>query len=208
MRTLALAEGGTLYNPEDFKPGAFGLSVISGPVGKAVKWGQAVFAGDDGPYTHAWIILDKGQVIEAEPGGARIVSVNEYLKHDAIYICDAPVQELVKRQARRMDGGVLGDLSDAGAFWKYAEGLFRRNIVETARSFEGAPYGWLQYPYIGLAAAGHRWGWLRKAIGNKRVICSQLVDRVMQANEVQLFDDGRWEGEVTPGDLWTYASGT
>lgn len=191
----------------DFKPGAFGLSVISGRIGDAVAWGQKHLAGDDGPFTHAWMILDNNEVIEAEPGGARIRPIGEYLDHDEILVCDQPVQtKLAELKAIHQETGVTEELTDATAFYDYLEGLIREQFVSVAREFDKAPYGYLQYLAIGLAARGIRPAWLRKLIGNKRVICSQLVDRVAQVIGVEFFDDKRWEGEVTPGDLYRYAT--
>jgi hypothetical protein len=85
--------------------------------------------------------------------------------------------------------------------------IIRGDLVWTARQLRGTPYGWLQYPYIGLAARGHHWRLLKSLIGNKRVIGSQLVDLIYLNNGMRLFDDGRWPGQVTPGDLHAYARG-
>jgi hypothetical protein len=196
-----------VWNPEDFKPGAFGLSVISGPVGRAVWAGQKFLAGDESRFTHAWLILDNEELLEAEPGGARIVSVKEYFdRSDEIVICDKPVQDRLRAvRLRAGDYGLSDDaLTDPVAFYGWVETGLRADIVTIGRSFEHAPYGYLQYPYIGLAAHGVRSKLLKRLIGNRRTICSQLIDRVLMHAGHELFADGRWEGEVTPGDLWRY----
>ena len=64
------------------------------------------------------------------------------------------------------------------------------------------PYSWADYGALALhtlripapglkayiAAGGHQ-------------ICSQYTDAAYAANGVRLFDDGRWPGYCTPGDL-------
>jgi hypothetical protein len=197
-----------VYNPGDFKPGAFGLSVGGGVGGTAVRAGHRLLARDNGPFTHAWMILDNDEVIEAEPGGARIRSIAAYLDHQEILICDTPVQDRLDRVHQESRGiGVHCSLTDADAFYGWVENIIRGDLVWTARQLRGTPYGWLQYPYIGLAAHGHRWRLLKSLIGNKRVVGSQLVDLIYLNNGMRLFDDGRWPGQVTPGDLHAYARG-
>ncbi len=65
-----------------------------------------------------------------------------------------------------------------------------------------ADYSFLDY----LALAAHRYRLpvpgLRTYIKSTgHLICSQLVDACYQAAGVQLFDDHRWNGYVTPSDL-------
>jgi len=45
-------------------------------------------------------------------------------------------------------------------------------------------------------------GWLLDYVaGTGHIICSQLVDQCYLDAGVHLFDDGRFVGDVTPGDL-------
>lgn len=79
----------------------------------------------------------------------------------------------------------------------------RADIVLEARVLEGLPYGWLNYLAIALARFNIRPGWLVKYIAsNKSMICSQLSDEVYRRAGIQLFDDGRLPGYVTPGDIF------
>lgn len=78
----------------------------------------------------------------------------------------------------------------------------RQEIVEIARSYEGTPYGWLNYLAIGLARFNIKPKWLRRFIAsNKTMMCSQLSDVVYCQAGIHIFNDGRLSGEVTPGDL-------
>lgn len=52
-------------------PGDVGFTTIGGRTGALVNIGQAIIR-DSCRYTHAWISLGDGRVLEAMPGGARI----------------------------------------------------------------------------------------------------------------------------------------
>jgi len=128
-------------------------------------------SGDASRYTHCYVVLDDGTVMAGQPGGARRDNLSIY-ENKAAYL--------------------QMDLTDEQ----------RSNIVEIAKSLEGTPYGWLNYLAIGLARFNIKPQWLIKYISsNKRLICSQLCDLVYEKAGIQLFNDGRPEGLVTPGDL-------
>ena len=81
----------------------------------------------------------------------------------------------------------------------------RQGIADTARSLQGTPYSFLDY----FAIAAHRFHLpvpgLRKYIESTRhLICSALVDECYNKAGVELFDDYRWDGYVTPADLLIY----
>jgi hypothetical protein len=185
----------------EVKPGSFGLSRIGGLLGKLIAAGQA-FSGDGSRFTHAFVVLDQGEVIEAMPGrrGARIVPIADRLAHDEVVFCDAPVR------------GWLAEHSAS----RYSEQVLREIVVGHARTLEGAPYGYLQYLALGLAALGLagkpgeelRWWFARKLrayiADSGRMICSQLVDEVYHRAGIRLFEDGRLPQDVTPGDLDDY----
>lgn len=179
-------------------PGAFGLARIGGLTGKLIAAGQA-FAGDGSRWTHAFIVLDNGECIEAEPGGARIVPLQRYLDMEEVAFCDGPVQGWLRERHATEDTSVN---SDPAAFAAYVEASVRSHIVGMARTLRGTPYGYLQYLAMGLVALGFESRLLEKLISNRRhMICSQLVDEVYRRAGIQLFDDGRLPQNVTPGDL-------
>lgn len=179
-------------------PGSFGLSRIGGTLGTAVHIGQALL-GDSSIFTHAFVVLDKGEIIQAEPRGARILPLETYLGRPNVAFCDAPILNRVAELGRRRTTKYAGWTTDT-------EHELRVRIVHHARALEGTPYSFLDY----LALAAERVGItptpiLRRMEQTKEMICSQLVDEVYRRAGIHLFTDGRRSQSVTPGDLARYA---
>lgn len=154
-------------------PGDFGLTSISGDVGRLIRVGQWLNGDGYANFEHAFIYMGGGLIMEAEPGGARIRPLSEYpaytVKWSAGHFSLTPAQ--------------------------------RNVIVTRARKFDGTPYSVLDYFALALHRLHIPAPGLRSYIRtSKHVICSQLVDICYQAAGVQLFTD-RWPGDVTPGDL-------
>jgi hypothetical protein len=128
---------------------------------------------------HAFIVTDpaSGQIVEMAPRkGASFTTGAEY--PDAIY-------------AR---GLVLTDVQrDAVA--RAALGLEARHVR----------YGFLDIANLFLAdTVGLHPRWLLRFLQRSdRMVCSQSVDWCYQQAGVHLFTDGRWPGDVDPGDLET-----
>lgn len=128
-------------------------------------------------------------VIEAQPGGVRYWPVSDYLTDNTLW-----------SDGYKPDGGKLSREE-------------RDAIVTAAVGMVGTPYGLLDC--IALALAQKKLGsrvdvrkaleeqpwWVRRLQRRDTVICSQLVDRVYQQAGIHLFNDGRLEDWVTPGDL-------
>lgn len=153
------------------KPGQFGLSRIGGWTGIMVTLGQWLI-GDLSRYSHAFIVLDNGQVAEAMPGGLQINPLSRYDHKDVVY-SDIP-------------------LTDDQ----------RATIIATARGLKGRPYSYLEYLYLGLSHFRKCPKWIkRKVASSGNLICSQAVDYCYNAAGVRLFTDGRLPHDVTPGDL-------
>lgn len=156
-------------------PGDFGLTQISGDVGKLIRFGQWLNGDGFANFEHAFVYVGGGEIVEAEPGGARLASVNEYA---AANVC--------------------------WSTGKYALTTPERDaICAAAIKFIKTPYSVLDY----FALATHRLDvpapWLKDYIASsKHVICSQLVDACYQDAGIKLFKDNRWNGYVTPGDLY------
>jgi hypothetical protein len=153
-------------------PGSFGLTRIGGIAGLFVWLGQRL-SGDGSKWTHVFFVLDNDQVIEGQPGGARLEPLGKYANQVNCDPLAGPEPEL------------------------------RERLVQTARALEGTPYNWLNYPALGLLALGIKWEWLRRFVRRPEsgMICSQLVDYIYMVNGVHLFNDGREPMDVTPGDL-------
>lgn len=190
----------TLAPPPPVLPGAFGL-VRQHTLGQGVIAGLEGLFGIGSPFVHAFLVLDNGEVIGAQPGpaGAVIEPVQPYLdRHaadpDSVVFCDAPIR---RRLADYGGGDPDGHL----------EAALRRLVVAAGRSFEARRYSFLDYVWL---AALHTLGdrapaWLaRKVESTRHVICSQLVDAAFALAGVQLYTDGRFAGSVTPGDLGQY----
>lgn len=181
-------------------PGAFGLTRIGGLSGRIIGAMQGA-AGHGAAYTHAFLVLDHGEVIEAEPGvaGARIVPLQTYLDRQtaddtAVVFCDAPI----RRQLDTLGGGDPDGLVEAA---------LRRMVVAAGRSLETTPYSLLDYVWLAqlhtLGAGTPRW-LARRVEATGHLICSQLVDRAYQLAGVHLFADDRFAGDVMPADLAQY----
>jgi hypothetical protein len=146
----------------EIKPGSFGLAIISGKLGWWVDKGQAIVEQQDYTYTHAFLVLDNNEVIEGEPGGAKITPLSEYTRRPAgtVLFSDEPV--LLTVDALGVD-----------------EDRLREKIVDFGRSLEGTPYSYLDYLSIALDRFGIRPKFIRRRVArHDRLICSELVDYV------------------------------
>lgn len=181
--------------PEEMLPGSFFMRRIDGWTGRWVSAVQAFVRGGSN-FTHAGLILDNDQIIEAEPGGANIKSIETLYRHEPVMVSDAPMQRWLDSTVFPM---VLGAKEEA-------EWNKRNELVTKARYLDGIGYSFLDY----FALAFAEWklpGWtlVRDRVeSSQRLICSALVDRAYSWSEVHLFDDGRLPGDVTPWDLENY----
>lgn len=160
------------------RPGDFGLTTISGAPGLGVRLGERLLGGGArSRYQHAFLVLDNGEVLEAEPGGAVIRPLSSYDGAQVTY-----------------SGWPLSDAQRVG-------------IVKTGRiGLKGVGYSWLDYAAIAARRLGFGTDGLQRFIENSgHMICSQLVDYAylnpLLVEPVHLFNDGRWPGYVPPSDL-------
>lgn len=174
-------------------PGSFGLSIIGGKNGRLIAAGQAL-TGDGSKYTHAFMVVDNNEIVEAMPEGARIYPLSFRADDDGgIVWSDAPVQN------------ALPNLRTQYGDTPWLEADFRNVICRVARDLAGTPYNFSDYLYLALAHLGFKANWLRKRIDDRgHMICSQLVDEVYRKVGIHLFDDDRLPMDVTPGDLDNY----
>jgi uncharacterized protein YycO len=155
------------YTP---KPGDFGLSVIDGHVGWWINLGQAIIR-DSSRYTHAFVVVDDGMVIEAKPGGAEKNPVAPYVGKAIFSRLDLTEEQRsrVIEEAKKLEGTPY-------SFLDY--------LALALLHFGIRPKRLRKY----IADSGH-------------MICSQLVDEAYLRAGVHLFSDGRDPQDVTPGDL-------
>jgi cell wall-associated NlpC family hydrolase len=159
------------------QPGDFALTKISGITGRAIAAGQYL-VGDGAPIQHAYVYVGNGEIVQAMPGGAELIR-----------------------------------LEDANEPYVWSTGRIpltaaeRMVISSVARGLVGTPYSFLDYASIALAHYRIRPRWVRDFVADSdHLICSQLVDVAYRRAGVQLFDDDRLPGDVTPGDLWRLLS--
>lgn len=157
------------------QPGDFAVVRVNGDVGRLIRVGQWLNGDGFADYEHAFVLVEDGQIIEAEPGGARRAALSEYEGRPTMWS--------------------TGRIALTGEQ--------RARIVAAAEGYIGTPYS--AADYFALAAHHlHLPGGplLRHYVADSRhMICSQLVDQCYQDAGVQLFKDGRWPGWVTPADL-------
>lgn len=79
----------------------------------------------------------------------------------------------------------------------------RSGIVAWCMTHTDVLYSWPDYGAIALQRLHVRLPIIKEYIASTgHMICSQFTDAAMlYGGDVHLFDDGRWPGDVTPGDL-------
>jgi hypothetical protein len=158
----------------DLLPGDVGFSIIGGRTGALVNLGQALLR-DSCRFTHAYLVLDNAEAIEAMPRGARLASTSDRVGDDFLYF-RLPLLD-IQRQA----------------------------VTSVGRGLVGTPYSFLDYYALGAQQWGFLPGgeWARRRVADSgHMICSQLVDFALHEAGCWLFDDGRLPQDVTPGDLF------
>jgi uncharacterized protein YycO len=175
-----------------FKPGSFFLRKIHGPQGRLIAGLQAFTLGGS-QWTHAGLILDNDELVQGEPHGAKLYPLSTLEHEEDLLVSDAPIQTWLSVRPTTKATPAL-------------EGSIRWAVVAEGRKLVGTPYSYLDY--VALSAAEFKWplaGWLRKRVNSSgHMICSALVDHAYQQAGIQLFDDGRFPGDVSPMALDVY----
>lgn len=152
------------------QPGDIGLTSITGPVGRLIRFGQWLNGEGFGPWEHAFVVLPGGQLIEAMPGGADVAPLSTYDDREVLYVSPA-------------------GLTDAQ----------RKAICDCALRYRGVPYSFLDYLALAAHRLRLPVPGLRRYVESTgHMICSQLADRAYLDAGQHLFGDGRWPGYVTP----------
>ncbi|QMU69514.1 hypothetical protein [Streptacidiphilus sp. P02-A3a] len=156
-------------------PGDFAVIRIAGDVGRLIRLGQWLNGDGYANYEHAFIYLGDGDLVEAEPGGARLSPLTEYDGCSPYWSTGRIALTEEQREA----------------------------LVAAAHRYVGVPYSFLDYGSIALARFHLRLPAVKRYVADTHhMICSQLVDQCYQDAGVHLFADGRIPGDVTPGDLY------
>ncbi|MFB7114066.1 hypothetical protein [Streptomyces sp. NPDC056291] len=155
------------------QPGDFALTKIAGVSGAFISAGQYL-VGDGAPVQHAFVYVGDGQIVQAMPGGAELIRLEDA---NEPFVWSTGKIPLTHEERARIA---------AHAIW-----------------LVGTPYSYLDYVSIALAHYRIRPAWVRDFVADTgHMICSQLADEAYLRAGVHLFDDGRLPGDVTPGDLW------
>lgn len=122
---------------------------------------------------HAFVILDDGAIVEAEPGGVRLGHLNEYAG------CRTAINS-------------AEDMTVAQ----------RNTVMAAAKAMIGKPYNDLAIAEDGLESLGWHWRWLlKRASGDGEVVCSQLVALAGQAAGLDWRGGANSTTETTPAML-------
>jgi hypothetical protein len=90
--------------------------------------------------------------------------------------------------------------------WLRCPEQYGEAVAQAAISFHGVSYGFEDYGALALHRFHVPTPHLKRFIARRKsMICSQLVDAAAQIGGWHIFDDGRWSGYVTPGDLYKCA---
>lgn len=147
-------------------PGQYGCVRTGGFLGWLIR------VGTRSRYNHAFIVMDGGQVVQADPKGASWGQLSDY-QHDAVVFS----QDVLSPEQRAA-------------------------IMNKAVVLLGTPYGWTDIVRLALRCAGVQWQWLTRAADNERaMICSQLVSACGAAAGVDWLCGREAAAAVTPGDL-------
>jgi len=152
--------------------GDFGLVPMRGDAGRAIRFGQWLNGDGYSDFEHAFVYVGDGQIVEGQPGGAALHSLDAY-PPDAIawYSYTGLRGPAVAIQARSL----IGTPYSYADYFALAALRFHLPIAPILRRY--------------VSSTGH-------------MICSQLVDSAYQRAGVALFNDERVPGDVTPGDLF------
>lgn len=155
-----------------------GLTLISGLVGDLIAGGQFLNGEGLTRNEHAFTLLPGNMILEAEPGGARIVP---YHYGSNVYWC--------KSICKLLDRTVQGE--------------FEKRLNDRANELKGIGYSGLDYGALILHRFGINPPGLKAYIASTgHMICSQMNDELYLRLGAHVFDDGRWPGYVTPASLY------
>lgn len=154
------------------KPGDFFLLQGKDPIGFLTDLGEELNGDGFSIYTHAGMLMDDtGNVLEAEPGGARVAPITEYI--DPVVWSSWDLSPDTRRLLTGFGSKMVGRPYSWVDYFALAAHRFHLPLP-----------GLRDY----VAASGH-------------MICSQLVDYIYMRCGLNMFSDGRWPGYVTPQDL-------
>lgn len=165
------------------RPGDFCCVPVCGVTGLAISAGQWLDGDRWSAYRHAGVFVG-----QADAAGQWGYTVSTYpAGHGKVAL---PCQPAL----------LPGSLWSSGLVSLASEQ--RTGIVSWALARQDTGYSLADYAALALHRLGMNDPGLQRYVkSTRKMICSQFTDAAYRFNGVQLFDDGRWEGFVTPGDL-------
>ncbi len=159
--------------PSDLLPGDLGLTLGRSEISKLVAW-----VGDS-LYSHAFLVLDQNELIEAAPGGVRIVSIAQRMREQSLVLFDV---------YRPSNGDGFG----------YSETEVSA-IRSKARSFLRRGYPLNLLVLLGMMSAWRNWypnndtvRWILRIAMDalirddpNEMVCSELIFRTLREADVQ-----------------------
>lgn len=155
------------------RPGDIGLTEITGAGGAAIKIAQWLNGTGWNRVQHAYVVTanHNGRILIAEAMPGGAREVDQWHRYNRWLICPDEYRTAVARAAQ-----------------EFAD--------------RKTPYSWLDYVSLDAhrlhVPAPHLRSFIR---ASGHMICSQAADYCAMKGGWHLFNDGRWEGDVTPGDL-------
>jgi hypothetical protein len=147
-------------------------------------------------------------LVEMQGNLGRAIRVGQWLngdgfadyQHAFVYVGSGEIIE-------GMPGGALKSPLDKydpdSVVWLTCPDEFGAGVAAAARGYEGIPYSFLDYGAIALHRFHVPTPKLKAYIESTgHMICSQLCDQAAKDAGWHLFSDGRWEGYVTPLDIY------
>jgi hypothetical protein len=123
----------------------------------------------------------------------------DHYEHAFVYIGGGEIVEAMPNGARR---STVPTTSGPVVYLRCPPALGPA-VAQAALGFIGVPYSFVDYAAIALHRFRIPTPRLRRYIeSSKRLICSAMCDRAAHIGGWKIFDDGRWFGHVTPGDLY------
>lgn len=158
-------------------PGDIAVTRISGYAGAAIRAGELLNGEGFRDYEHAFCYVGGPDdlILEAEPGGARIVPFH-YDMNTCLWTSGLAAFDLTRYRQNR--------------------------AAVTAEKYRGVGYSFLDYASLVAHRLGINVPGLQTYIAStKHMICSQLCDQFRLDLGSRLFTDNRWPGYVTPASI-------
>jgi hypothetical protein len=193
------------------QPGDFAVVPVSGAGGFLIGLGQLLAGYWRHPslarYRHSFVYLGSVSASAAE---------SSQLHHfgwsgPGVYCAEAMPGGA---RLRRLGAAPAEAVASCGGRALWSTGLLslhvgqRQQVRAAALSALGTPYGVLDYLALVAFHLRIRVPRLKRFIsGTRTMICSQYVDWCWRRANVQIFRDGRWDGDIMPADLAAVLSG-